>query len=181
MAQVLDMPNLSDTMTEGVLRKWHRKEGDKVAPGDVLAEVETDKATMDYESFDKGVLLKLLIKDGETVPVGTPIAILGQAGEDVAPALAEVESRKAAGAAKPAAKAAPEPPKAEPAPKAAAAKPEPATSPRRAAAARPAAPRPAPTSAPNGKILASPLARKLAGELGVDLRSLSGSGPGGRI
>src|SRR3954452_6537907 len=135
MAQVLDMPNLSDTMTEGVLRKWHRKEGDKVAPGDVLAEVETDKATMDYESFDKGVLLKLLIKDGETVPVGTPIAILGQAGEDVAPALAEVGpptptpvraggaaaragagggSRKAAGAAKPAAKAAPEPPKTEP-------------------------------------------------------------------
>src|SRR3954451_20742772 len=94
MAQLLEMPKLSDTMTEGVLRKWHRKEGDKVAPGDVIAEVETDKATMDYEAFDQGVLLKLLIKDGETVPVGTPIAILGQAGEDIASALSQAQSRQ---------------------------------------------------------------------------------------
>src|SRR3954453_15078242 len=102
MAQVLDMPKLSDTMTEGVLRKWHRKEGDKVAPGDVIAEVETDKATMDYEAFDEGVLLKLLIKDGETVPIGTPIAIIGKAGEDVSAAMAQAQSKKGSAPAKPA-------------------------------------------------------------------------------
>jgi pyruvate dehydrogenase E2 component (dihydrolipoamide acetyltransferase) len=220
MAQVLEMPKLSDTMTEGVLRKWHRKEGDKVAPGDVIAEVETDKATMDYEAFDQGVLLKLLIKDGETVPIGTPIAILGTAGEDIAEAMAQVASRKPAGAAaeKPAAAkpAAPAPAKpatgAKPAPAAkgtAPAAPAPQETPAgaeaaaaeaeaetpkpegkkpeaarpAAAPARPAVPaRPAPaTAAPNGKVLASPLARKLATDLGVDLRTLSGSGPGGRI
>src|SRR3954451_10861414 len=96
MAQVLEMPKLSDTMTEGVLRKWHRKEGDKVAPGDLLAEVETDKATMDYESFDKGVLLKLLVKDGETVPVGGPIAIIGAAGEDASAAIEQARNKKPA-------------------------------------------------------------------------------------
>jgi pyruvate dehydrogenase E2 component (dihydrolipoamide acetyltransferase) len=219
MAQVLEMPKLSDTMTEGVLRKWHRKEGDQVAPGDVIAEVETDKATMDYEAYDQGVLLKLLIKDGDTVPVGTPIAILGQAGEDVSAVLAQAQGRKGGGTAAPApppaaegtkpeaaappdgAKAAPArtPPKAAspaPAPSPAAPAPSPAAP---APAARPASgpgtptppagekavtkarPAPAAPAAPDGKVLASPLARKLATELGVDLRNLAGSGPGGRI
>jgi pyruvate dehydrogenase E2 component (dihydrolipoamide acetyltransferase) len=177
MAQVLEMPKLSDTMTEGVLRKWHRKEGDKVAPGDVIAEVETDKATMDYESFDQGVLLKLLIKDGETVPVGTPIAILGQAGEDASAALAEAQSRKPGTAAAPPAEKAPAPAPAA-APPAKKEEPRPAAKP---AAPSPPPPRAAQASAPNGKVLASPLARKLATELGVDLRGLSGTGPGGRI
>jgi pyruvate dehydrogenase E2 component (dihydrolipoyllysine-residue acetyltransferase) len=181
MAQLLEMPKLSDTMKEGVLRKWIKKEGDKVSPGDLLAEVETDKATMDFESFDAGTILKFLVKDGDTVAIGSPIAILGNAGEDISAALAQAEAKKKGGGA-PAAKAeAPKPapapapaPKAE-APKPVEAKPAPAPAPRPAPTPRAAAP------APNGKILASPLARKLATDLGVDLRSLSGTGPGGRI
>jgi pyruvate dehydrogenase E2 component (dihydrolipoamide acetyltransferase) len=183
MAQVVEMPKLSDTMTEGVLRKWHRKEGDKVAPGDLLAEVETDKATMDYESFDQGVLLKLLVKDGETVPVGGPIAIIGVAGEDASAAIEQAKSKKPAAKAAPAPKA--EAPKAAPAPKAEAPRAAPAPAAKAAPAPAPA-PRPAaaaakPASTSNGKILASPLARRLATDLGVDLRGLQGSGPGGRI
>ena len=205
MAQLLEMPKLSDTMTEGVLRKWHRKEGDKISPGDVIAEVETDKATMDFESFDGGVLLKRLINDGDTVKVGAPIGILGQAGEDISQALSQAESKKggAAKAAPPAqAKAeekpapAPEAPKPAPAPQpkreqapapaaqaAAPAAPSPAPSAaRHAPAARPAsAAAPAPRAAAGGKILASPLARRLATDLGVDLRNVKGTGPGGRI
>jgi pyruvate dehydrogenase E2 component (dihydrolipoamide acetyltransferase) len=190
MAQVLEMPKLSDTMKEGVLRKWIKKEGDKVSPGDLLAEVETDKATMDFESFDQGVILKFLVKDGDTVPVGGPIAILGAAGEDISAALAQAQS-KTGGAA---AASAPEAAKAEKPAAPAAAAPAPAAAAPAAKAAEPAkqaaapAPRPAarPAAAPaaassNGKILASPLARKLATELGVDLRGVSGSGPGGRI
>ncbi|HXU81984.1 MAG TPA: pyruvate dehydrogenase complex dihydrolipoamide acetyltransferase, partial [Polyangia bacterium] len=188
MAQLLEMPKLSDTMKEGVLRKWIKKEGDKVSPGDLLAEVETDKATMDFESFDGGVILKFLVKDGDTVAIGAPIAILGTAGEDISAALAQAEAKKKGGAAAPApAKAeAPKPaPAAAPAPKAEAPKPAeakpapaPAPAPKPAPAPRAAAPAPA---ASNGKILASPLARKLATDLGVDLRTITGSGPGGRI
>ncbi|HVU50524.1 MAG TPA: biotin/lipoyl-containing protein, partial [Polyangia bacterium] len=118
MATILDMPQLSDTMKIGVMRKWRKNEGDKVSPGEVLAEVETDKATMDFEAFDEGVLLKRLIADGASVPVGTPIAIIGKAGEDTAALEAEAKAR--AGGAKPAAKAAPAAPapaaKAAPAP-----------------------------------------------------------------
>ena len=97
MAQILDMPKLSDTMKEGVLRKWRKNEGDKIAPGELVAEVETDKATMDFEAFDEGVLLKRLVADGATVPVGAPIAIIGKAGEDITAALTEAEKRKAQG------------------------------------------------------------------------------------
>ncbi len=167
MATIIPMPKLSDTMKEGVLRKWHKKEGDKISAGDLLAEIETDKATMDFESFDTGVLLKRLVADGSTVAINAPIAIFGQAGEDIAAALAEAQS----GAPK-AAAAAPAP-----APAAAAPAPKPVAAPA-------PAPRPAPVAngAPTGdKILASPLARKLATDLGVDLRSVQGSGPGGRI
>jgi pyruvate dehydrogenase E2 component (dihydrolipoamide acetyltransferase) len=185
MAQLLEMPKLSDTMTEGVLRKWQKKEGDKISPGELVAEVETDKATMDFESFDEGVLLKLLVSDGATVPVGAPIAIIGKSGEDISAALKDAETKKGGRAAKAPAKA--EAPKPAPAP--AAAKPAPAPAP----AAK--APAPAPVKAPPvakaapvsngangaGKIIASPLARRLATDLGVDLRGLSGSGPGGRI
>ena len=84
MAQILDMPQLSDTMKIGVMRKWRKNEGDKVSPGEVLAEVETDKATMDFEAFDEGVLLKRLIVDGASVPVGAPIAIICKQGDDIA-------------------------------------------------------------------------------------------------
>src|SRR6185312_6488103 len=193
MAQILDMPQLSDTMKVGVLQKWRKNEGDSVSPGEVLAEVETDKAVMDFEAFDKGVLLKRLVGDGSSVPVGTPIAIIGKAGEDVGALIEEAKSRSASAgkpAAKPAAKPA-EAPKPAPAP---AAKPAPAAAsngtaakPAAAPAARPApapAPRAAAPSAPaaaGSKVLASPLARRLATDLGVDLRQVQGTGPGGRI
>ncbi len=179
MAQIIEMPKLSDTMKEGVLRKWHKKEGDKISAGDLLAEIETDKATMDFESFDSGVLLKRLVADGATVPINAPIAVFGTVGEDIAAALAEAALR----AGGPAATAKAPPPPA-PTPVAVSAEPAPAPA---APAAKPAA-RPSAASSPasngatsGGKILASPLARKLAAELGVDLRTLAGSGPGGRI
>src|SRR5450432_3447851 len=111
MATILDMPQLSDTMKIGVLRKWRKNEGDKVSPGEVLAEVETDKATMDFEAFDEGVLLKRLVADGASMPVGTPIAIIGKTGDDIA-ALVQEASARTAGGNKPAAKA--EAPKAAP-------------------------------------------------------------------
>jgi pyruvate dehydrogenase E2 component (dihydrolipoamide acetyltransferase) len=193
MAQILDMPQLSDTMKIGVLRKWRKNEGDKMVPGEVLAEVETDKATMDFEAFDEGVLLKRLIADGASVPVGSPIAIIGKAGEEVTALIAEAQARSAASAAKPtpapAAKPAPAPAKAAAAPPAPAAKPVPVAATAAAAATATAAapaPRPAPraaapAAATAGKVLASPLARRLATDLGIDLRNVQGTGPGGRI
>jgi pyruvate dehydrogenase E2 component (dihydrolipoamide acetyltransferase) len=182
MAQILGLPKLSPTMEEGVLVRWTKKEGDKVSPGDLIAEVETDKANMDFNVEDEGVLLKLLVKEGETVKLGAPVAIIGKAGEDVS----ALESQAKAGAA-----AKPEPKKAEAKP---AAKPEakaeakPAAKPEAKAEAKPAAkpeakPEPKPEAKPasNGKLLASPLAKTLAIELGIDLRTVTGSGPGGRI
>ena len=186
MAQILDMPQLSDTMKIGVLQKWRKNEGDAIKPGEVLAEVETDKAVMDFEAYDPGVLLKQLITNGSSVPVGTPIAIIGKAGEDIG-ALVEQAKSRATGGAKPAAAAAkPEPakPAAAPAPAPAPAPkaPRPPAAPVNGQAARPAAP-PAPRAAVPAatKVLASPLARKLATDLGVDLRTVQGTGPGGRI
>ena len=104
MATIIGLPKLSPTMEEGVLLKWHKKEGDKISPGDVIAEVETDKANMDFPLEDEGTLLKLLVKEGDTVKLGAPVAILGEAGEDVA----ELETQASAGGAGKAA-AAPEP------------------------------------------------------------------------
>src|SRR6478672_11034551 len=89
MAQIITMPKLSPTMEEGVLAKWTKKEGDKIAPGDGIAEVETDKANMDFPLEDEGVLLKLLAKEGETIKLGAPVAVLGDAGEDPAAAIRE--------------------------------------------------------------------------------------------
>src|SRR6195952_1281096 len=88
MAEVVKMPKMSDTMTEGVLAKWHKKVGDKVKSGDVLAEIETDKATMDFESFQDGTLLYIGVEEGKAVPVDTVIAVLGKEGEDYKAALA---------------------------------------------------------------------------------------------
>src|SRR6476620_1983091 len=82
MASVITMPKLSPTMEEGVLAKWTKKEGDKISPGDVIAEVETDKANMEFPLEDEGVLLKLLVKEGQTVKLGDPVAVLGEAGEN---------------------------------------------------------------------------------------------------
>src|SRR3954467_1822819 len=100
MAQIIGLPKLSPTMEEGVLVRWTKKEGDKVSPGDLVAEVETDKANMDFNIEDEGVLLKLLVKEGDTVKLGAPVAILGKAGEDVS-ALIE-QAKKAGGGSAPA-------------------------------------------------------------------------------
>jgi pyruvate dehydrogenase E2 component (dihydrolipoamide acetyltransferase) len=171
MAQIIGLPKLSPTMEEGVLLRWVKKEGDKVSPGDLVAEVETDKANMDFNIEDDGVLLKLLVKEGETVKLGAPVAILGKAGEDVGKLVEEAKSQM--GGAPAAAPSAPAP--------AAAPAPAPTAAPAPAPAAAPA---PAPAAAPphsDGKLLASPLAKTLAIELGVDLRTVHGTGPGGRI
>lgn len=173
MAIVINMPRLSDTMTEGVVAKWHKQIGDTVNEGDLLAEIETDKATMEFEAFpgQEGKLLYIGTGEGETAPVDTVLAILGEEGEDI-------EALKAGGAA-PAAQAAPA--KEEVSAPAAAPAPEPAP-----AAAPAPVPTPAPAAAPvpvatDGSLKASPLARKLAAEKGVDLSMLKGSGDHGRI
>ena len=89
MAEVVKMPKMSDTMTDGVLAKWHKKVGDKIKPGDVLAEIETDKATMDFESYQEGTLLYIGIGEGESAPVDAVIAVLGNEGENYRTALGE--------------------------------------------------------------------------------------------
>ncbi|MDH3738139.1 MAG: pyruvate dehydrogenase complex dihydrolipoamide acetyltransferase [Alphaproteobacteria bacterium] len=163
------MPALSPTMTEGNLARWLKNEGDSVAPGDVIAEIETDKATMEVESVDEGVLGKILVAEGaEEIAVNTPIAVILEEGEDSS-ALADFDAGAAAPATAPPAPA----PQPEPAPVA-------ATAP--AAVAAPA-PQPAPTATTAGgdRIFASPLARRMAEQQGIDLSTLSGSGPNGRI
>ena len=98
MAQIIGLPKLSPTMEEGVLVKWSKKEGDKVSPGDLVAEVETDKANMDFNIEDSGVLLKFLVKEGDTVKLGAPVMIMGKAGEDISALLAQVASGGASAA-----------------------------------------------------------------------------------
>jgi pyruvate dehydrogenase E2 component (dihydrolipoamide acetyltransferase) len=177
------MPALSPTMEKGNLAKWLKKEGDKVKPGDVIAEIETDKATMEYEAIDEGTLAKIVVPEGtQDVPVNQLIAVLAEEGEDVKAA--------AAGAAKAAPAAKPTPT----APKAASAE-----APKPSAQARdqqpsppPPAPAPAPRPAANGdgarmaatganRVFSSPLARRLAKEAGIDLARVQGSGPHGRV
>ncbi len=180
------MPALSPTMTEGKLAKWSKKEGDTVKAGDVVAEIETDKATMEVEAVDEGKLGKILIPEGtENVAVNTPIALILNEGED-ASALTQA-------AAAPAPKPAAAQPAAKPAPAAApsastAAAPQPAAAPSApapAAAPRPqAAPAPArmPASTGDGaRVFASPLARRLAIEANIDIAAVAGSGPHGRV
>src|SRR5215470_11370715 len=163
MARIIGLPKLSPTMEEGVLAKWHKKEGDKISPGDIVAEVETDKANMDFPIEDEGTLLKLLVKEGDTVKLGAPVAILGAEGEDVSGLVDKA---------------------AEPPPAAAGPKAPPPPTPIRPPPPKPqqAAPQPAPRAAPAApsgpSILASPLARTMAAENGVDLRNVRGSGPG---
>ncbi|MFL6732327.1 MAG: pyruvate dehydrogenase complex dihydrolipoamide acetyltransferase [Sphingomicrobium sp.] len=168
----LKMPALSPTMEEGTLAKWLVKEGDKVASGDILAEIETDKATMEFEAVDEGTVAKILVPEGsEGVKVGAPIAILAGEGEDAS---------KAASAAPKADTAAPAAPKAVAEPKADA---TPKAPPPAAPVETPPAPAQPAVAAPSdsGRIKASPLARRLAQAQNVDLSTLQGSGPGGRI
>ncbi|MBS7539911.1 pyruvate dehydrogenase complex dihydrolipoamide acetyltransferase [Ancylobacter lacus] len=166
------MPALSPTMEKGNLAKWLKKEGDKVAPGDVIAEIETDKATMEVEAIDEGTLAKILVPEGTAdVPVNQLIAVLAADGEDVGAVASGGGAAKAAPAV--------EAPKAE-APKAEAPKAEP--TPAAPAAPAPASPAAAPAPAANGaRVFASPLARRLARDKGVDLSGVKGSGPHGRI
>ncbi|TDC58362.1 2-oxo acid dehydrogenase subunit E2 [Actinomadura sp. KC345] len=155
------MPRLSDTMEEGVISSWQKQPGDEIAVGDVLVDIETDKAVMEYEAYEDGVLDKILVAEGETAAIGAPIAVITPAG-GAAPA------------------AAPEP-AAEPEP-AAAPEPAPAPAPAAEAPAAPATPAPAAgPSAGTSRPPSSPLARRLARDHGIDLTALSGSGPGGRI
>ena len=162
MANIIDMPKLSDTMTVGTLAKWLKKEGDVVKSGDMIAEVETDKATMELECFFDGTLLKIFAPGGSKVALGAPLCAIGKPGETVV---------------------APEPKAAPAAASAKAAAPAPAPTPAPAApkAPAPAPAAPAPAAAPAGRVKISPLARKLAAEKGVDPAGVAGSGPGGRI
>ncbi|MFH1797653.1 MAG: pyruvate dehydrogenase complex dihydrolipoamide acetyltransferase [Pseudomonadota bacterium] len=170
----ITMPALSPTMEEGNLAKWLVKEGDKVSPGDVIAEIETDKATMEVEAVDEGTVAKLVVPAGtEGVKVNAVIAILAGEGEDASAAAkggdaapAKVEAKAEANKVEPAKS---EAPKVE-APKAAAAKPE----------ATPAASQPS-ASVSGERTFASPLARRIAKDAGVDVSAVSGSGPHGRV
>ncbi len=186
MATIIDMPKLSDTMTAGTLVKWLKNEGDAVSVGDMLAEVETDKATMELESFEEGVLLKRLVTDGSEVPVGAPVAAIGEKGEkfdessvkqDTAPKDSEKESgepgkekkdgqdsgKKEQDSGREEKK---ESPKEKPVSDASA-----SGTPKKAES----------DETPSGRIKISPLARRLAREHGLPIEKIEGSGPGGRI
>tara|TARA_R110002096_G_scaffold105923_5_gene233066 strand:+ start:2838 stop:4112 length:1275 start_codon:yes stop_codon:yes gene_type:complete len=162
MATFIEMPKLSDTMTEGTLIKWHVNEGDTISSGDVLADIETDKATMEMEAFDEGILGKLYIQEGGKAPLGAILAVLVDDGEEVpaeppaakvsAPAPEEKSSPSGGSPKKPGAKA-----------------------------AASASTVPVAQKTSSGRIKASPLARKIAASRGVDLQYIAGSGPGGRI
>jgi pyruvate dehydrogenase E2 component (dihydrolipoamide acetyltransferase) len=164
------MPALSPTMTSGNLASWLKKEGDSVLAGDTIAQVETDKATVDFEVLDDGIVARLLVADGASdLAVGTPVAVLVEAAEHVA-AFKDYVPTAAAPAA-----AAPAPPK----PAAAA----PAVAPAAAPAAAAAAPKAAAKSAAvgSGRVPASPLARRMAAAAALDISTVTGSGPNGRV
>lgn len=160
MAEIVRMPKLSDTMTDGVVAAWHKNVGDKVKAGDLLAEIETDKATMEFESFQEGVLLHIGVAAGSSAPVDSILAILGKAGEDISGLLSgDAPAATPSAAAAPVAEAPP--------------------------AASPVAITTSTTSstaaAEDGRIKASPLARNMAKDKGIDLQQVQGSGDGGRI
>ncbi len=166
MAEVIYMPKLSDTMTEGVVAEWHKKVGDKVSNGELLAEIETDKATMEFESFYDGVLLHIGVEKTKAAPVNAILAIVGEAGEDisallsgaptVAPTVEEVKAEVPAPVSSPVAST-------------------PAPAPKPVAAPTPVA------SSDGSRVLASPLAKKLAEEKGIDINMVSGTGDAGRV
>jgi pyruvate dehydrogenase E2 component (dihydrolipoamide acetyltransferase) len=183
------MPKLSDAMESGKIIKWLKKEGDRINGGDILAEVETDKADVEMEAFGAGVLRKILVSAGESAPIGALVGVIAEPGDDIAAVVASA-SAVATGAGSGAQKTPlrPEPAPAAPAPAASAATQglRPASV---APGARPAAVVSAPAAAvagvgqgaQAGRVKASPLAKKIAAQSGVDLRLIQGSGPGGRI
>ena len=157
MAEVVYMPKLSDTMTDGVVAAWHKKVGDTVASGDILAEIETDKATMEFESFYDGILLHIGVEKGQSAPVNSILAIIGEKGTDVKALLAAYSSKSAAPVQKEAPVAAQN---SSPAP-------TPVAAPVSALSQTKAAP--APVMENTGRINVSPLARKMAEERGIHL------------
>lgn len=168
MAEIVYMPKLSDTMTDGVVAEWLKKVGDTVSSGEVLAEIETDKATMEFESFYDGVLLHIGVEKGKAVPVNTLLAIIGQKGEDISEILSSAGS-----------------PTAE----------NPVVEDKKEVSPAPVVEAPkvvsevkastmvasVPISIGNGRVIASPLAKKLAEEKGIDIHAVAGTGDGGRI
>jgi pyruvate dehydrogenase E2 component (dihydrolipoamide acetyltransferase) len=158
--QIVRMPKLSDTMTDGVVAKWHKKVGDKVKSGELLADIETDKATMEFESFQEGVLLHIGVEAGKSAPVDSILAILGNGGEDISGILANASA---------------------PVKETVVAKTEQVAEVKFVPVA--AAPQPAKqvVSTTDGRLKISPLAKKLAQEKGISINQLSGSGDGGRI
>lgn len=190
MAIKVEMPKLSDTMEEGVLAKWNIKEGDTVSAGDVIADVETDKATMEMEVFDSGTVLKLLVGEGDTIPLGGLVAVIGEPGEDISGLVAGGASEASgdsttSGEADPATNTASEP--ASPSPSEAASTPASTSSGSfdpifggigGGSAGHTGESTP---GSADGRIKASPLAKKVAAEKGLDLQSVQGSGPNGRV
>lgn len=161
MAEIITMPRLSDTMTDGTVAVWHKKVGDQVSEGDLLAEIETDKATMEFESFQEGVLLHIGVEEGKMAPVDSILAVLGEQGEDIADLLKNGVAEQTAEVAEKSEEAAQniqgDTDKAE------------------------AASMVVEQPAEDVRLKASPLAKKMASEKGIDLRTVSGSGDGGRI
>jgi pyruvate dehydrogenase E2 component (dihydrolipoamide acetyltransferase) len=172
MAEIIRMPKLSDTMTEGVVAEWHKKIGDNVKSGELLADIETDKATMEFESFQEGTLLYIGVEKGKTAPVDSILAIVGKKGEDIA-ALIESEKKKAVPVAE--STPAPEPKKEEPVKTATASVPATETPVPKAATSAPA------KTTNDGRLKVSPLAKKIAGDKNINLSFIRGTGDGGRV
>ena len=184
MAKIIGLPKLSPTMEEGTLVHWAKKEGDAISVDDLLAEVETDKATMEFRSFDNGVLLKLLVQEGATLAPDQPVAIIGNEGEDISGLLKDVGSRKSGNGQKTQAPAQGKGQQEE-APSQTQAqtpiKPEKPAAPSKAQAAAAPAKAPREHKPSGGRVRATPLVRKLARERNVELEGVVGSGPKGRI
>jgi pyruvate dehydrogenase E2 component (dihydrolipoyllysine-residue acetyltransferase) len=164
MASKVIMPKLSPTMEEGQIARWLKKEGDKVSMGEPLAEIDTDKATMEMQALSNGVLRKILVNEGESAPLGQLIAVIGEADEDISSVINEAPAKQAAPTPAPAPAPAPAPSSTQP-----------------AAADENGHARQAPAQSESGRMIVSPLAARMAAEAGLDLRTLHGSGPGGRI
>ncbi|PYM09194.1 MAG: pyruvate dehydrogenase complex dihydrolipoamide acetyltransferase [Verrucomicrobia bacterium] len=184
----IQMPKLSDTMTEGTLVVWKKKKGDKVSAGDVIAEIETDKATMEWESPEDGTLTEIYVEEGGKVEVGQRIAFIGEEGEAAPKEEKKAPEKKPEAPKKEEAKTSEEPKRATEKPTPAKAKEKETTPPQEPMEGRaPSRPKPSPAAAreektaEEGRVKASPVARRIAAELGVDLANVKGTGPEGRV
>ncbi len=169
MAIKIEMPKLSDTMEEGVIAKWNVKEGDKISAGDIIAEVETDKATMDVEAFDDGTLLKIIPEEGDAVPLGGLIAVIGEEGEDISDIL------DGAGGGTSGSSSSDDSGKEESDEK------ESKSEEKSESKSDDKSEKSADSSSDDGRVKASPLAKKMAEDKGIDIASVNGSGPEGRV